>query len=424
MTVLALFALSQRSTAEEERDKAQRGAEVRQSVALAASAKEALLTYDTDLAITLALEANAIDDPPVEARQALAAAVYAPGTRWAIDAQQGPISCVAISPDGRYGLSGGGRPLSLEIRGPELVYPDDLHDYALRLWDLETRTEIRRFEGHTGPVWDCAFSPDGRTILSASSDQTAILWDVATGEMVHRLERHGDTVMGVDFSPDGTQIVTAGRDQSLVLWNVSSGSMIRHCLPEPGIITSDPYWSVDFNPDGQSVVAGEGGLGYPNQGYFSLWNVAECEQIRRIKVDSTVRSVAFSPDGHYVLTGTGEAADPDWGINPANSLMILWNIGTGEEIHRYRHSMTALNSLAFSPDGRTAIAVASDHLIIVWDVETGQVLRYLRGHSSWITDVAFSSDGAHLLTGSQDGTLRWWDLRNGAGLALPNIPGK
>jgi WD40 repeat protein len=66
-------------------------------------------------------------------------------------------SSVAYSFDGRYALSGG-------------------YDSTLRLWDVATGKEIRRFEGHSGKVTSVAFSPDGKYALSGSGEDTFMLW--------------------------------------------------------------------------------------------------------------------------------------------------------------------------------------------------------------------------------------------------------
>ena len=47
---------------------------------------------------------------------------------------------------------------------------------SLRLWDLSTGQELRRFEGHTQRVWCVAFSPDGRRALSGAADASLRLW--------------------------------------------------------------------------------------------------------------------------------------------------------------------------------------------------------------------------------------------------------
>ena len=59
----------------------------------------------------------------------------------------------------------------------------------------------RDFKGHTGSVNGTTFSSDGRRVLSGSHDRTVRLWDVQTGSEVHRLTGHTDTVMSVAFAP-------------------------------------------------------------------------------------------------------------------------------------------------------------------------------------------------------------------------------
>ena len=64
-----------------------------------------------------------------------------------------------MSPDGRRALSAG-------------------FDKTLRLWDLETGKELRRFAGHTGRVLDVIISDDGSRALSGSDDGTVRLWSL------------------------------------------------------------------------------------------------------------------------------------------------------------------------------------------------------------------------------------------------------
>jgi WD40 repeat protein len=77
----------------------------------------------------------------------------------------GISDCCAFSPDGKQVLTGS-------------------IDGILRLWNRETGETIQTFTGHKGGVMSCAFSPDGEEVLSGSDDGTLRLWNVADGRCV------------------------------------------------------------------------------------------------------------------------------------------------------------------------------------------------------------------------------------------------
>jgi hypothetical protein len=69
-------------------------------------------------------------------------------------------------------------------------------------------------------VWSAAFSPDGRQVVTASSDKTARLWEVASRKEIGVLKGHDERVFRAAFSPDGRQVVTASADKTARLWEV------------------------------------------------------------------------------------------------------------------------------------------------------------------------------------------------------------
>jgi WD40 repeat protein len=66
-----------------------------------------------------------------------------------------------------------------------------------------------------------AYSPDGKTLASASRDKTIKLWGSKTGKLQATLEGHYDTVASLAFSPDGKTLATGGADKTILLWDVS-----------------------------------------------------------------------------------------------------------------------------------------------------------------------------------------------------------
>ncbi|MDD1463690.1 hypothetical protein MEO39_27335, partial [Dolichospermum sp. ST_sed2] len=81
------------------------------------------------------------------------------------------------------------------------------------------------FKWHQGTVNSVSFSPDGKTIATASSDNTARLWNLQ-GQLIQEFKGHQGSVMSVSFSPDGKTIATASSDNTARLWNLQ-GQLIQ-----------------------------------------------------------------------------------------------------------------------------------------------------------------------------------------------------
>jgi WD40 repeat protein len=92
-------------------------------------------------------------------------------------------------------------------------------DGLVRLWDVESWRELRAFPGHKEPVSCVAISPDGRRGLTGSEDKTIRLWDLETGEELCRFSRE-TVVTSVAFSPDGRQALSGEFDKNLHLWGL------------------------------------------------------------------------------------------------------------------------------------------------------------------------------------------------------------
>jgi hypothetical protein len=78
----------------------------------------------------------------------------------------------------------------------------------------------RRLMGHSDAVWAVAFSPDGKTLVSGSSDRTLRVWDVASGQSLRTLQGHSGAVGAVAFSPDGKSVVSGSFDNTLRVWPI------------------------------------------------------------------------------------------------------------------------------------------------------------------------------------------------------------
>jgi tetratricopeptide (TPR) repeat protein len=92
----------------------------------------------------------------------------------------------------------------------------------VRVWDAATGEELLTLKGHTGPVSDVSFSPDGQRLASASEDHTVRVWNAASGQELLTLKGHTAWVTGVSFSPDGRWLASASHDQTVRVWEASA----------------------------------------------------------------------------------------------------------------------------------------------------------------------------------------------------------
>jgi len=114
--------------------------------------------------------------------------------------------------------------------------------------------------GHTAPVNDITFSPDGLYVASASNDKTLRIWRLTDGAIVKvlraPLKEYSREEFTLAYSPDGQYLISAGKrgaepeDQYVRLWSVESGKVIQtftgHDLD---------LWDVGFTHGGRYVAA-------------------------------------------------------------------------------------------------------------------------------------------------------------------------
>jgi RNA polymerase sigma factor (sigma-70 family) len=123
-------------------------------------------------------------------------------------------------------------------------------DHTLRLYELGSRREVRKFEGHTARITDVTVSADGRRALSCSADQTLRLWDLQTGKELRRLEGI-DGPHGVAFCPDGRRALSGGGDGAVRLWDLDTGRQLHRFDGHEGAVVC-----VAVSPDGRYALSG------------------------------------------------------------------------------------------------------------------------------------------------------------------------
>jgi len=98
------------------------------------------------------------------------------------------------------------------------------------LWETATGKSLLAPLQHQDRIVAVAFSPDGKTVVTGSSDKTARLWQTATGKPLVPALQHQDIIVTVAFSPDGKTVLTGSYDKTARLWEAGHGQAARTSL--------------------------------------------------------------------------------------------------------------------------------------------------------------------------------------------------
>ncbi|MBS0498260.1 MAG: AAA family ATPase, partial [Proteobacteria bacterium] len=160
----------------------------------------------------------------------------------------------------------------------------------------------RNLRGHESLVNNAQFAPDGKTIVTASQDNTARLWDAASGKELAVLRGHESLVNNAQFAPDGKTIVTASADKTARLWDAASGKELAVLRGHENSIRN-----AQFSPDGQSIVTAS----YDKTA--RLWDAVSGKELAVLRGhESLVNNAQFAPDGKTIVTASADKTARLW----------------------------------------------------------------------------------------------------------------
>ena len=352
----------------------------------------------------------------------------------------------------------------------------------IRLEDASTGRLIKKLRGRTGRddyVFQLAFSPDGKLLVSNTHEKPLHLWDVTSGKLIKTLTQDPRLTSILEFSNDGKTLACQTSSEKVELWDVATQTQ-RAVL--------DEIKALAFSPDSKTVAGanreGEIKVWDPNTGdemssfntihiqslgqlaYSSdtntlvsghgktirIWDTFNYTQLStRLNTDIHPAALVFSPKDKTVTSaarftyfkmkkGLGAAGEN------LSSKLSVWNTHTSDKLSELpvesrrgkgpepgrrfdTYSSGSNGVVAFSKNGYMLAAVlnedrATEHYrftIHLWAIPFEKSHAILKGHTARIYAIVLTPDGKTLASGSADETIRIWDTSTGNQLlSLPS----
>ena len=106
-------------------------------------------------------------------------------------------------------------------------------DTSARVWRPPHPDPLMLLNSHADQVTIAAYSPDGKYLACADSDNDIHLWlDAEAAIRGPVLRGHNEEIRSLCFSPDGTKLARAGADRVVHVWDVRDGKLLAGPNPK------------------------------------------------------------------------------------------------------------------------------------------------------------------------------------------------
>ncbi|KZF25027.1 WD40 repeat-like protein [Xylona heveae TC161] len=178
-------------------------------------------------------------------------------------------------------------------------------DKTIRLWSLDTWTNLVVYKGHDHPVWDLKWGPFGHYFLTGAHDKTARLWSTDHISCLRIFVGHDQDVDTVAFHPNSAYVFTGSSDKTVRMWAVTTGNPVRLFTGHVGNLTA-----LACSPNGKTLASAD------DAGAIIIWDLATGRRVKRMRGHGKggIWSLSWSVESTILVSGGADCTVRVWDV--------------------------------------------------------------------------------------------------------------
>jgi hypothetical protein len=222
-------------------------------------------------------------------------------------------------------------------------------------------------------------------------DKTVKLWSLPEAKLLTTIKAHQEAVNALVVTPDGKTLITGSSDLGVKLWSLSD------TLSDTKILTTleghkTPILALVVTPNGKILASGS------EDGISKLWSLPDGNLLKSLEGHKDwVGGLAVTPDGNILASASFD------------NTIKLWSLPGGELLTTIEGHKNPVNAVVVTPDGKILITGSWDNTIKLWSLPDGKLLATLEGHKESVWALAMVPDGKTLASGDSGGMAILWN---------------